>query len=137
MKIRASALSALWLAGCTANATIDQNIISQAVRLSDGRKLSSSLTLSEKHSIQFKQCVSLTTEVYDYDFLYSVSSGVAKSEMSYVLFNVCETENCGYQANDNVYLVDLRTFIRSTMSFYPTKHERYCMACEASEEYCE
>jgi len=100
--------------------------------------------LSGDHSIQFSSCVSIKTQPYDYDTfygeynLYAAQNGQLVSENSFVLFNVCETDKtCSYDSEENLYMVDLRTFVRTTMSFYPTKQQNYCQACLNSQDYCE
>lgn len=99
--------------------------------------------LSGDHSIQFQSCSTLTTEPYSSEIFYSqynlqaAQAGQIKSERSYVIFNVCETGTCAYAGNDNVFMVDLKTFVRSTMPYSITKKTRYCSVCEVSQEYCE
>ena len=106
------------------------------------RNLGYEFALSEEHSVQFQSCVTLTTEPWSSDIFYSdynvqaAQAGAIKSEKSYVVFNVCETDSCVYNANNNVFMVELETYVRSTMSFYPSKKNRYCKICQMSEEYC-
>lgn len=145
MKFAAIVLSAFALAiGAEAKRgpVNHEMLMSKAVRVEGhdnaARKLSDdSFQITGDHSIQFSQCLSLTTQPYSSDIFNAAKSGTVKSENSYVLFDACKTSECSYAAENNLYMVDLKTYIRATMPYYYQKTYRYCLVCQASEEYCE
>jgi len=98
--------------------------------------------LSAGYSIQFQQCVSLKTEPYDDDILFAESllaytaKGQVVSQKSYILFNVCETQKCTYEGDDNTFMVDIDTYVASISEFYLDMKENYCDACQSSANYC-
>lgn len=100
--------------------------------------------ITGEHSIQFSQCVSLTTQANDgelmFDTLYEYSSaGQVVAEKSYVLFNVCETANCGYYEDneESVYMVDLPTYMQTLTAILPQQRMNYCETCQEAQDYCQ
>lgn len=98
--------------------------------------------LSAGYSIQFRQCVSLRTEPYSENTLFAqsllayTSKGQIVSQKSYILFNVCKTKKCAYEGDDNIFMVDIDTYIASISEFYLDMKENYCEACRSSANYC-
>jgi hypothetical protein len=143
MKFAATILSAFVLAiGAEAmRGHVDHEMLmSKAVKVEGRdnltRKLGDDFQITGDHSIQFSQCLSLTTQPYSSDIFSSGNSGTTKSEKSYVLFDACQTSKCPYASEDNIYMVDLKTYIQATMPYYYRKSSNYCRVCLASEEYC-
>lgn len=107
-----------------------------------GRKLSTTSVVTSSKSVQFHSCVSVTTQPWDEDIfynqnnLYAAQNGKIVSEHSYVLFNLCNTGSCIYDSDDNLYMVDLKYYLRSLLAYYPTKLQRVCNICENSQDYC-
>jgi len=134
-----SALLALFFAASEARS----NLMSKAVKVNGSRMLDDAIITGSK-SIQFDQCVSVTTQPYNNNIFYNeynlqaAQNGAIQSQKSFVIFNVCETDSeCAYSSQNNLYMVDLGTYVRATMPYLPTKESRYCSVCEMSEEYCQ
>lgn len=151
MKFVAAILTAFFVAAEAKSKTVRVNreeLLRKATKVTDrslvgDRKLDGYSQISADHSIQFNSCISLTTEPADDDIFYSdnnvayAQSGNIVSEKSYVLFNVCETDYCDYKGDDNLYMIDLQTYLGITIPYLPTRKQMYCYACEDSQEYCE
>jgi len=95
------------------------------------------------YTMQFSKCVSVQTEPADNSFLYDenlsklTSSGRIVSQKSFVLVNVCKTKYCDYYVGDeNLYMVDLQTYMAATTVYYQERTESYCQACINSRNYC-
>lgn len=151
MKFVAAVLTTFFVAAEANRKTVHVNreeLLRKATKLTDrsilgDRKLDGYFQISADHSIQFNSCISLTTEPSDNDIFYSennvgyAQSGNIVSEKSFVLFNVCETDYCDYKGDENLYVIDLQTYLGITIPYLPTRKEMYCYACEASQEYCQ
>jgi hypothetical protein len=96
--------------------------------------------ITGEYSIQFNHCLSLKAEASDADLMFGentmayTANGQILSEKSYVLFNVCKTEECAYGAEDNMYIVELGDYMNSLLEIASEDKENYCEACD--EEYC-
>ena len=108
------------------------------------RHLDQNIELSAGYSIQFNQCVGLKTEPYNDEIMFAdslieyTSKGQVVAQKSYVLFNVCETQYCAYSANDdNLFMVDINSFMAAISVFYGDMQENYCTACQNSYNYCQ
>jgi hypothetical protein len=96
-------------------------------------------------SISFNKCVALSVQQeMDGDVVDSAEDylmdGSIRSMQSYVLFNVCTTgSDCVYgdDSEENTYLVDLNTWIASTVIYLPDKKEEFCTGCQMQQSYCE
>lgn len=120
-----------------------QSLLRKAVKVGSGRRLEQGAQVTSAHSIKFNQCLSLSVEPQDMDTLTSEDNigyamdGLIASQKSYVLFNVCETEYCSYAADDdNLYMVDLATYMQAVMEYLPTRKANYCDACQESYDTC-
>ena len=119
-KFMAAALAALLVLASDAENTVrhfrldKRKIMDKAVRLdrNGDRHLNQDFELSSGYSIKFNQCVSLRTEPYNDEILFSQSllaytaKGQVVSQKSYVLFTVCETKYCSYEEDDNTFMVN-------------------------------
>jgi hypothetical protein len=99
--------------------------------------------ITAQDSIKFNQCLSLSTEPANQDTLFGddtieyTKKGMIISQKSYVLFNVCETDACSYAADDNnLFMVDLATYMGALVNYLPNQKEEYCRACEQAQDYC-
>lgn len=98
--------------------------------------------ISAAYSIQFNQCISLSTEPANSDVMFGedtleyTQKGEIISQTSYVVFNVCKTQYCSYAAEDNMYMVDLAGYMDAMLKFVPNENEQYCKACEEAYEWC-
>ena len=98
--------------------------------------------VSAQSSLQFNKCVSLKTEPSNDEVFYSEDNisyaqrGAIVSTKSFVMFNVCETDYCDANGNDNLYMIDLQTYLSSTMGYFPKRREMYCDTCMYSQKYC-
>lgn len=136
------------LAGSSIRGGIDQEkILAKAVRVNHkGERLldqSQTFTLSSLYSLQFDKCVSLKAEpsdtgsiIFDDDLLPYTSKGSIVPQKSYILFNVCQTKYCEYATNDNLYMIDLDTYMAAIPSWYQEREANYCSACVDSYSYC-
>jgi len=154
MKFLAIALAAFWVAAVDAAAAggppvrrrlNKHKIMEKAVRVNrkGERLLDQNFELSGAYSLQFDQCVSLTTEPYSDEVVFAesliqyTSNGQITSQKSFILFNVCETRYCDYyEADDNLFMVDIDTYMASISEFYADVQENYCQACQNSQNYC-
>jgi hypothetical protein len=102
------------------------------------------ISLTVNDSIQFNSCVSLSPELSDDEQETIASSqtllgywqtGDIMTEKSFVLFNICQTEYCSYEAEDSLYMVDLQTYMGLT-AYRPQRFNNYCEACENAYDWC-
>jgi len=120
-------------------------IMENAVRVNSKgeRHLDQNFEVSAGYSIQFNKCVALKTEPYNDEIMFADSlmeytaKGQIISEKSYILFNVCETKFCDYYSDDdNLFMIDIDTYMAATSAYYLTVQESYCGACHISQEFC-
>lgn len=96
--------------------------------------------ITGEYSIQFNHCLSLKAEASDEELMFGettmayTANGQIMSEKSYVLFNVCKTAYCSYQAEDNLYMVELEDYMESLLYIASQDKENYCEACDY--DYC-
>lgn len=100
--------------------------------------------LSSLYSFQFDTCVSLRTQpnenaefIFDTDLEQYASKGAIVPQKSYILFNVCLTKYCDYyKADDNLFMIDVNTYMAAIGDYFVARHEEYCSACVDSTDYC-
>jgi hypothetical protein len=93
------------------------------------------------YSIQFNTCLTLTIQdedLFGEDYIYYAKQGQLAAQSSYILFDVCYTEDCYYQADDAkmTYITDIASFFAAFSDFLPNQVEEYCNACQENEDYC-
>jgi hypothetical protein len=122
-------------------------IMEHAVRVNrQGERIlqQNSFELSSLYSFQFDTCVSLRTQpndnadfIFDSDLEQYASKGAIVPQKSYILFNVCLTKYCDYyKADDNLFMIDVNTYMAAIGDYFVTRHEEYCSACVDSTNYC-
>jgi len=116
----------------------------KAAAFSKNRRLDQGIQVTAYDSIQFNSCISLTTELdeqmqeqiaYYNDLMQMYQNGDLVSEKDFILFSICQTEYCSYEAEDNLYMVDLATYMGLTQ-YRPQKTMDYCEACEQAQNWC-
>jgi hypothetical protein len=91
------------------------------------------------YSIKFSECMDIRTldnELLNEDMIEYAKAGQIVAEKSYVLFHVCGEETCEYDAEDDLYVVDLSTYLANIASYYANKRLDYCEQCEMYVDYC-
>lgn len=84
------------------------------------------------YSIKFEQCVDLKLydeDLFDEDVIEYTQAGNIASTQSYALFHVCQENDCYYESEDDLYIVDLATYVTNVASYYATAKSSYCAAC--------
>jgi hypothetical protein len=100
--------------------------------------------ITGEYSIQFNHCLSLKLSsdgfedyLFDENYVDATAAGKILAQQSFVLFNVCQTNvDCYYQDDENLYMVDLPTYMGAIIEGEQEKEEGYCQACEESYETC-
>ena len=142
MKLTAGIIASFALSAVASERVNMDMLMQNARKVEIGRKLAYTSPVSASKSIQFNSCVSVTTQPWDEDIFYSqynlnsAQNGKIISEHSYVLFNLCETGSCIYESQENLYMVDLKSYLRSLLAYYPSKKQKVCTVCEDSQDYC-
>ena len=96
------------------------------------------------YSIKFNHCLSLKIAadqyedvLFDQNVIEYTKAGKVLAQTSYVLFNVCQTDyNCYYDDDENLYMVDLPTYMGSLIEGKQQLEESFCEACNESYESC-
>ena len=91
------------------------------------------------YSLQFSECVDIKTmdeDLFDEDIVSYVQAGKIVAAKSYVLFHVCQDNTCYLDAEDDLYLVDLPTYLTNVAQYHANKRNDYCEQCERLEEVC-
>ena len=107
----------------------------------DGEDADQEFEPTADYSVHFDSCVALKIkddnlldEGY-YDYAYE---GSLVSEKSYVIFSMCYSNNCYYDAEDgsNSYIVDVGTFVGALSNYLPNQRDNFCQQCERNQDYC-
>jgi hypothetical protein len=91
------------------------------------------------HSIRFSQCIDLKLlddDLFDDAVIEYVQNGEIVSTKSYVTFHLCYHEECYYESENDLYFVDLTSFLETVGVFRANERGRYCEACVEFEGYC-
>ena len=91
------------------------------------------------YNVKFSQCVDVKTfdeDLFNEDIVDYVKADTILSSKSYVLFHACQEEDCDYEVEDDLYIVDLNTFLASVVSYHGDERKNYCQACEQFKEQC-
>ena len=104
-----------------------------------GRRNLEEVEIDGSYSIKFSQCVDVKTfdeDLFDENIVSYVQSGQIVSSHSYVLFHVCQGDNCYYDGDADIYIVDLATYLTNVAQYHANKRANYCEACGEFEDYC-
>jgi len=91
------------------------------------------------YNIEFSQCVDvrmIDEELFDEDNIAYTQSGQIRMSKSYVLFHVCQDDDCYYESEDDLYIVDLATYLLNVASQKATSRANYCEACVNYASFC-
>lgn len=90
------------------------------------------------YNLKFSQCVDIKT--YDEDnhaaYAESIAAGTVVPTKSYVIFHVCTDATCDYEGVDDLYIVDLATYLGTVATYHAEKTQNYCDACGEFEDVC-
>jgi hypothetical protein len=98
--------------------------------------------INGQYSIQFDHCLSLTVQNenlwQDANFVDMAANLDLISAKDYIIFNVCETQYCSYNAQDDkmTFIADVGTYFQALSGYLPTKVQEYCEACQQNYDYC-
>lgn len=93
------------------------------------------------YSVQFNSCFSMTVsdeDLFDENIINYASQGDVVAEKSYILFSVCYTSECYYQAENEkmTFITDIPSFFQAFADFLPNQVENYCEGCQQNYDYC-
>lgn len=91
------------------------------------------------YSLQFSECIDVKTvdeDLFDEDIVGYVQSGQIVAAKSYVLFHVCTDDTCYLEGEDDLYLVDLPTYLTNVAQYHANKRNDFCEQCNEFDEYC-
>ena len=91
------------------------------------------------YSLQFSECIDVKAydaDLFDEDIVGYVEKGSIVAAQSYVLFHVCTDDTCYLDAEDDLYLVDLPTYLTNVATYHANKRTDFCEACNEFEDYC-
>jgi hypothetical protein len=98
------------------------------------------LDFDGSYNLQFSQCVDVKLfddDLFDDDVIEYTKAGEIISTKSYVLFHVCQDDDCGSGSDDDVYLLDLSTYVNNVASYHASAKGTYCDACNTYYyDYC-
>lgn len=92
------------------------------------------------YNLKFSQCVDMKLfdeDLFDEDVVEYTKAGQIISTQSYALFHVCQDDDCYYESEDDLYIVDLATYVMNVASYHANIKASYCDACDTySYDYC-
>ena len=91
------------------------------------------------YSLEFSECIDVKTydeDLFDEDIVAYAQAGQIVAAKSYVLFHVCTDDTCYLDAEDDLYLVDLPTYLTNVATYHANKRTDYCEQCNQFEDYC-
>ena len=90
------------------------------------------------YNLKFSQCVDI--KIYDEDnhaaYVDSIAAGTVVPTKSYVIFHVCTDATCDYEGTDDLYIVDLATYLGTVATYHAEKTQKFCEACGEFEDIC-
>ena len=120
-------------------ATIHTSAISVSARsYKQNRHLD--VNLDHSHIIRFSQCVDVKLrddDLFQDKVIDYVRKGSIVSTKSFVLFHLCQNNTCFYESEDDLYMVDLKSYLMNTAQYHATKRSDYCDSCNAYADYCQ
>lgn len=94
------------------------------------------------YSIQFDSCISMTVQnediLADANLAEMAANGDLISEKDFIIFKVCLTASCAYDAEDDklTFVTDVGTYFQSLSQYLPQKIAAYCEGCVEQYNYC-
>ena len=85
------------------------------------------------YNLQFGQCVDvklLDNDLFSDDVIEYTKAGSIISTKSYVLFHVCQQGACDSASEDDLYLLDLSSYVQYVASYHASVKGDYCTACD-------
>jgi hypothetical protein len=104
------------------------------------RRLQEEVAFDGSYNLKFSRCVDVKT--YDEllfdgeDIIEDVKAGDVVAVKSYVLFHVCQSATCDYDAEDDLYVIDLPTYLKGVAQYHANKRNDYCTECEMFADTC-
>ena len=115
-------------------------LLKKARPFSTRRHLQDGAAFDGSFNLKFSRCVDV--KMYDEqlfeseDLIEDVKEGNVASVKSYVLFHVCEADTCTYDAEDDLYVIDLPTYLSGVAQYHANKRNDYCTHCEMFADTC-
>ena len=104
------------------------------------RRLQEEVAFDGSYNLKFSRCVDIKT--YDEllfdgeDIIEDVKAGDVAAVKSYVQFHVCQSATCDYDAEDDLYVIDLPTYLKGMAQYHANKRNDYCTECEMFADTC-
>lgn len=95
--------------------------------------------LDGSYNIQFSQCVDVKLrddDLFQDEVVSYVQDGEIVSTKSYILFHLCQDNECFYESDDDLYMVDLASYLMNVAKYHATKRTNYCNSCSSYVDYC-
>lgn len=111
--------------------TIDNKVSRRAEENNNG--------IDGSYYIQFSECMDVKLydeDLFDENIINYVKNGQIVAAKSYVLFHVCQKDSCYLESDEDLYLVDLATYMTNIAQYYANKRTDYCEQCQEYEDYC-
>lgn len=103
------------------------------------RRLDGEFEIDGSYNLKFSQCIDVKTmdeDLFDENIVAYAEAGQVVSAKSYVLFHVCQGDDCYYDADADLYIVDLPTYLTNVATYHANKRNDYCDACGEFEDVC-
>lgn len=116
-----------------------KELLKNAKPYKQGRKLNDEWEVTYDYSIQFNQCVHLRTQnddMCDEDYYAYAQAGTIQPIRSYVLFQLAAAGTEDMYVYDNLWMVDLPSYIQALTAAPIQEKENFCQQCEENDEYC-
>jgi hypothetical protein len=91
------------------------------------------------YNLRFSQCIDVKLrddDLFDDRVIDYVQNGEIVSSKSVVLFHLCQRDECFYESEDDLYMVDLRSYVKYAAQYHAGRRSDYCGACGEFEEMC-
>ena len=104
------------------------------------RRLQEEVAFDGSYNLKFSRCVDVKT--YDEllfegeDIIEDVKAGDVVAVKSFVLFHVCQSATCDYDAEDDLYMIDLPTYLKGIAQYHANKRNDYCTECDMFADTC-
>mmetsp|Transcript_11090 Transcript_11090/g.27282 ORF Transcript_11090/g.27282 Transcript_11090/m.27282 type:complete len:533 (-) Transcript_11090:257-1855(-) len=104
------------------------------------RRLDQGFQVDGTYNIKFSQCVDVKLydeDLFDEEVVEYTKSGQIISAKSFAIFHVCQEDDCYYESEDDLYIVDLATYVQNVASYHANAKASYCTACDTYyDNYC-